>query len=352
MIWFNFKAAWPACCIAMLLTACTLPQPRPTAAPSASTLQLAEGYTAELYAGGLASPSALAWGPQPDPLTKGARRLYVAQMNGEENAGTGQIIAFDGPNTKPVVVFSNLKKPTGLAWRNNSLFVVSYRSVLRITDADQDGTLDKTESLVSDVPFNGRSLGQMDVGPDSLLYFESSGGSPNSSGYLYSMETSGNNQRIVARGLKNAYAYAWSPQGEMFTTEIGDNILNAPLDELNRVVLNADYGWDACSADLQLRDPSAAACANVQKPVATWPAHSSPTGLAWFGDGLLVALWGPTNPHVSWVNPATGEKTIFARGLQYPMDVLPFDDASVLLLDYAGKIYQITCDAPSRCVAR
>jgi hypothetical protein len=64
--------------------------------------------------------------------------------------------------------------------------------------------------------------------------------------------------------------------------------------------------------------------------------------LAWFGDGLLVALWGPTDPHVSWVNPATGEKTIFARGLQYPMDVLPFDDTSVLLLDYAGKIYQVT----------
>ncbi|NJM42024.1 MAG: hypothetical protein HC853_15375 [Anaerolineae bacterium] len=326
----------------MLLIACALPQPRPTAAPSATALQLAEGYTATLYVEGLAGPSAMAWGPQPDPLTKGARRLYVAQMNGEENAGTGQILAFEGPNTKAVVVVSDLKKPTGLAWRNNSLFVVAYRSVLRITDADQDGALDKTETLVGDVPFNGRSLGQIDVGPDGLLYFESSGGSPSSSGHLYNMETDGRDQRIGARGLKNAYAYAWSPQGEMFTTEIGDNIVNAPLDEVNRVVVDADYGWDRCSADMQLRDPSAAACATVQKPVATWPAHASPTGLAWFGDGLLVALWGPTDPHVSWVNPTTGEKLVFARGLQYPMDVLPIDDASVLLLDYAGKIYQVT----------
>jgi glucose/arabinose dehydrogenase len=346
MIRFAHLPVFALFCLFALLAACTSPLTRPTAAPSTTALQLAEGYTATLYADGLSSPSALAWGPQPFPLTRGPRRLYVAQLNGEENAGTGQIIAFDGPNTKPVVVFNNLKKPTGLVWHNDALFVVAYRSILKLTDANQDDTLDKTETWVTDVPFNGRSLGQVDVGPDGLLYFESSGGSPSNSGYLYSLKTDGSdsnrNQRVVARGLKNAYAYTWNPQGEMFTTEIGDNIVNAPFDELNRVVPDADYGWDHCSADVQAQDPSAPACAAVQKPMATWPAHSSPTGLAWFGDGLLVALWGPTDPHVAWVNPTSGAKKDFARGLQYPMDVLPMDKTNVLLLDYAGKIYQIT----------
>lgn len=330
------------CCVIALLATCTAPKPRPTAVPSAAALQLAEGYTATLYADALSSPSALAWGPQPDPLTHGPRRLYVAQLNGEENAGTGQVIAFEGPNTKPTVIFNDLKKPTGLTWHNDALFVVAYRSILKLTDANQDGTLDETETLVTDVPFNGRSLGQIDVGPDGRLYFESSGGSPSNSGYLYSMTIDGSEKRIVAHGLKNSYGYAWNPLGAMFTTEIGDNIVNAPLDELNRVVPDADYGWDQCSADLQAQDPSAPTCAAVQKPVATWPAHSSPTGLAWFGDGLLVTLWGPTDPHVTWVNPTTGEQKDFARGLQYPMDVLPVDEASVLLLDYAGKIYLIS----------
>ena len=329
-------------CFVALLLACAPPQPRPTAVPSAAALQLAPGYTATLYAEGLPGPSALAWGPQPDPLTKGPRRLYVAQLNGEENAGTGQIIALDGPNAKPVVVFSNLKKPTGLAWINNTLYVVAYRSVLRITDPNQDGILDQSQVLVTDVPFNGRSLGQIDAGPDGLLYFESSGGSPQNSGYLYSLMQDGSNQKTVAHGLKNSYAYAWNPKGEMFATEIGDNIVNAPLDEVNRVVNNSDYGWDRCSADLLAQDPSALACANTQKPLATWPAHSSPTGLAWFADGLLVALWGPTAPHVAWVNPTTGEQKVFARGLQYPMDVLPMNETSVLLLDHAGKIYLVT----------
>ena len=93
--------------LAVLLTACAVP--RPTAA-----LQLAAGYTATLYATDLNGPTALAWGPQPDPLTHGPRRLYVAVLNGEENAGTGQIIALDGTNTKPTVILNNLKKPTGL----------------------------------------------------------------------------------------------------------------------------------------------------------------------------------------------------------------------------------------------
>jgi glucose/arabinose dehydrogenase len=342
MIRFAHSHTLKWCCVVAILAACTMPQSRPTAAPSAAALQLAEGYTATLYAEGLSSPSALAWGPQPDPPTHGPRRLYVAQLNGEENAGTGQIIAFDGPNTKPTVVFKNLKKPTGLVWHNDALFVVAYRSVLKLTDANQDGTLDKIETLVTDVPFNGRSLGQIDVGPDGRLYFESSGGSPNHSGYLYSMTLDGSEKRIVARGLKNSYGYAWNPQGEMFTTEIGDNIVNAPMDEVNRVVPDADYGWEHCSADMQAQDPSPPPCAAVQKPVATCPAHSSPTGLAWFGDGLLVALWGPTDPHVAWVNPTTGERKVFARGLQFPMDVLPVDETSVLLLDYAGKIYRIS----------
>ena len=331
---------WIACLC--LLTACVVPKPRPTSAPSAAALQLAEGYAATLYADGLSSPTAMAWGPQPDPLTKGARRLYVAQLNGEENAGTGQILALDGATLKIVVVFNNLKKPTGLVWHDDGLFVVAYRSVLKLTDANADGTLDKTETLVTDVPFNGRSLGQVDVGPDGLLYFESSGGLPSDSGYLYSMKPDGSDQRIVARGLKNSYAHAWNPQGELFTTEIGDNIVNAPREEVNRVLNEADYGWDRCSADMQTQDPSAAACVAVQKPLATWPAHSSPTGLAWFSDGLLVALWGPTDPHVVWVNPTTGEQKDFARGLQYPMDVLSVNEFSVLLLDYAGKIYQVT----------
>lgn len=335
------KMRWILVCLC-LLTACVGPRPRPGPAPSAAALQLAEGFTATLYADGLSGPTAMAWGPQPDPLTKGARRLYVAQLNGEENAGTGQILALDGITLKTVVIFNNLKKPTGLVWHDSALFVGAYRSILKLTDANADGTLDKTETLVTDVRFNGRSLGQVDAGPDGLLYFESSGGSPSDSGFLYSMKPDGSDSRIVARGLKNSYAHAWNPQGELFTTEIGDNIVNAPLDEVNRVVKDANYGWDRCSADMQAQDPSIPACVAVQKPVATWSAHSSPTGLAWFADGLLVALWGPTDPHVAWVNPTTGEQKDFARGLQYPMDVLPVDEFSVLLLDYAGKIYRVS----------
>ena len=335
-----------------MLAGCASPPSRSTpaisvsAVPSANTatqaLQLAAGYTATVYASNLLGPSALAWGPAPDPLTQGPRRLYVTQLNGAENAGTGQILALAGPNATPVVIASNLQKPTGLAWLNNSLYVVAYRSLLRLTDSDADGTLDHTETLVTDVPFNGRSLGQVDAGPDGRLYFESTGGSPANSGYLYSIKPDGTDQRIIARGLKNVYAYAFSPSGELYMTEIGDALLNPPREEINRWVADADYGWDRCPAELQTQDPSIAACKDVPKPLATFPPHASPTGLAWFADGLLVANWGPIEPQVRWLNPHTGEVKPFVSGLQYPMDVLPLDDKSVLVLDFAGTLYQIT----------
>ena len=309
-----------------------------------SGLQVVEGYTVTRYAANLNGPSMLAWGPEPDPLTKGPRRLYVSQMNGPENAGTGQILALDGPQAEPVVIANQLQKPTGLAWLGDALYVVAHRSLLRLTDDDADGTLERTEVLVSDVPFNGRSLGQVDAGPDGRLYFESTGGSPANSGYLYTIKPDGTDQRIVARGLKNAYAYAFSPQGELYFTEIGDALLNPPREEVNRFVADADYGWGRCPAELQAQDPAHAACRGVPKPIASFPPHSSPTGLAWFGEGLLAALWGPVEPQVVSINPQTGDVKPFLMGLQFPMDVLPVyrDDRSVLVLDFAGTIYQVT----------
>jgi glucose/arabinose dehydrogenase len=331
----------------LLLPACAprVIEPATPAVPQAPQLQLPAGYAASVYAFGLNGPTALAFGPDPDPITKGGRRLYVAQLNGGENAGTGQVIAFEGAGAKPQGILDTLMKPTGIAWYNDALYVVAHRDVLKYTIAD--GKLSAPQVLAKDVPFNGRSLGHIKSGPspdpftgdsDPRLYFSSSGATAGASGFIYSMKLDGNDQRIVARGLKNAYAFAWSlNDGTMYSTEIGDALGNDPPEEINIIRRDADYGWPAC--------PATQTCAGVEHPIATFPAHSTPTGLAWWENSLVIALFGPTDPHVARIpldaQGNTGASTDFIRGMSNPIDVIVTHQGTLLALDFAGMLWEI-----------
>lgn len=335
----------------MVLAACA---PRSTPAPTATDIArviVPAGFTASQVASGLNAPTAMALGPSRDPLTGNGQRLYVAQLNGGENDGAGQVVAIDLASKSREVVIEELQKPTGLAWWDDALYVVAYRDVLKYTA--RDGALSGPQPLVTGVRFNGRSLGHIRVGPtpdpftgegDPRLYFHSSGGDPNVSGYLYSMRLDGSDQRIVARGLKNAYAFTWSPaSGTMYATEIGDNIASEPVEEVNVIRQDGDYGWPACRAGR--------ACGNTPAPLTTFPAHSTPTGIAWWEDSLIVTLWGPTDPHVARIaldgaERATGVSA-FARGLRNPIDLAVTWIGSLLMLDFAGEIWEVRADPPA-----
>jgi glucose/arabinose dehydrogenase len=182
--------------IALFIAACAprVIAPATPAVPQAPQLQLPAGFTSSVFAFGLSGPTALAFGPDPDPMTKQGRRLYVTQLNGGENAGTGQVIAIDTAGAKPQVILENLMKPTGLAWFNDALYVVAHRDVLKFTVTN--GELGAPQVLAKDVPSNGRSLGHIRVGPspdpltgesEPRLYFSSSGGSAGASGFIYAM---------------------------------------------------------------------------------------------------------------------------------------------------------------------
>ena len=331
-----------------VLAACAAQPTTPTApearlgtrtTPTSSTpLQLPAGYTAQLYADGLNAPTAFAFGP--------GHRLYVAQLNGGENDNTGQIIAIDETSKEKTIVLDGLAKVTGLAWMNDVLYVMSYRSVLKFVA--KDGKLGAPQTLVSDVPFNGRSLGHIKVGPspdpftsedEPRLYFTSTGGDPANSGEIFSMRLDGSDQRIIARGLKNAFAFTWGLiDNVMYATEISDALV-APVEEINRIELGRDYGWPHCTGDQT--------CDGVTSPLATFPPHSTPTGMTWDNGDLIVALWGPTDPHVARVELATGKVSDFARGLKNPMDVTFNWSGHLLLLDFAGQIWEVKKDLPS-----
>jgi hypothetical protein len=84
--------------------------------------------------------------------------------------------------------------------------------------------------------------------------------------------------------------------------------------------------------------------------LATFAPHSTPTGIAWWENSLIVTLWGPTDPRVARValdaqGRATGVSDL-ARGLQNPMDVIFTRQGTLLLLDFAGKIWEVRKDLP------
>ncbi len=324
------------------------------AGTAVAALTLPPGFRAEVYAEGLRSPTALAFGPD--------ARLYLAQLNGGENAGAGQVVRLDRPGAAPAPVLDHLPKPTGLVWSGRDLYIAAGRDVLRAR-VGTDGKLDTPAKIVPELPFNSRSEGQLDVLADGRLLFEASGdiGDPRS-GRLFALNP-GAQPEVLATGLKNGYAHAVDPaSGRVFTTDIADDTMDGkvPPEEIDVVEAAADYGWPRCygaripAAD---RGGTETICARTRPPLVTFPPHATPTGLTFYGgadfppvfrNALYVALWNGSPPTVARITLSmrdghlVGESTSFIGGLKRPIDLLPDPRGGLLVADFeAGTVYRI-----------
>ena len=195
----------------------------------AQDLTLPDGYSASVVAEGLRGPTQMIVGPD--------GRLWVAQLAGGENAGTGQVVALSVGTNEREMLLDNLLKPTRIAVLADHLWIVAGRDLLR---APLTATgVGEPETVLSDLPFNGRSNGTLTVTPDAHLLFETSGRRAGSraqegSGTLWRLNPSDPTNPVpIATGLKGAYAHAFTDDGQLFSTEIGDDPVNgqAPPDE-------------------------------------------------------------------------------------------------------------------------
>jgi glucose/arabinose dehydrogenase len=335
---------------------------QPTAQPVNATrvdpgdgaqLLLPRSFDVELLAGGLNGPTALARGPD--------NALYIAQLGGGENAGEGQIIVLDAAGQGRMVL-DNLLKPTGLAWGGDELWIAAGRDVLR-SRFGADGTFAAPETIVRDLPFNGRSEGHITALNDGRMLYIASGAIGNDgSGKLWTIAGDQPPQEL-ARGLKNAYAHTVDRQGRLWATEIGDDTMDgvAPPEEINLITPGSDGGWPRCYADripANNRGGTATFCDQTEPPVVTFPPHSTPTGLAvWdhpalpvaYRDALFVALWNGAPPQIAVVaieengDRITGQAEPFITGLLRPIDVLADQRGGLLVLDHQrGSLYRVS----------
>ena len=254
----------------------------------------AGAYRLDTIVRGLDGPTQLA-------LTDDA--WFVAQLNGGESDGTGQILRLDPDDlgAEPVVVLDGLQKPTGVALFAGELWVMEER---RLTRGPLDGSARTV--VVDEMAYNGRSQGTLTVDGNRLL-FNTSGttrrppgpdGSPvEVSGALWAVDASGS-ITSVAWGFKHAYAHVVDRAGTIWTTEMSDGSFDgAPAaDEVVGVRAGSNHGWPSCVGDNRPVAESGVAdpCAGVPRSQATFDPGATPTGIAvapWDAERFVVALW-------------------------------------------------------------
>jgi len=314
----------------------------PVGAAAQGDFTLPPGYRAEVIASGLVMPTHATIGPE--------GLFYISQLNGPENAGVGQVLRV-GADGSLTVVLEALRKPTGITFAAGGLYIAAGNAVLRSMPT-ADGTFAPPQPIIENVPFNGRSLGQIVTGPDGRVYFQSTGndGVPDRSGQVRTYDPQTGKQTVFARGLKNAYALAWNPDsGLMYATEIAEPPrlgMAAPPEELNVIRQGGDYGWPLCYADQREHREIGGnrnICADTDPSLATFPPRSTPTGLAFFDGRLVVALWNDAPPRLVAVDPKNGAVSPFAAGFKRPIALLTSPDgASLYVLDMdGGALYRV-----------
>jgi len=330
------------------------PTPRPAAPnlPGASGISVPAGFAAYVYARGLGTTTAMAFGPD--------GRLYVLN-----SAGT--LLVVPSPGAGPQVLVSGLPVALGLAWRANSLFV-SVRGSVRAYQLS-NGALSGGGAVVQGLPTgrhqndwilpmpNGDYL--LGVGSTCDVCNESD---PRSAAVLR-FHSDWSYAGVVVRGSRNPYGLALQQTtGDAYVTINGqDNLGGQPADHLLRVVDGEDAGWPRCwpafpGGSLQ------GSCAGVTPPVAVFTPHSSADGIVFYeatefgvdyAENAFVTEWGtnaggPIGRRVERVvfsGPASdehGQVTDFATGFSHPLAITVGPDGGLLVGDYGtGQIIEI-----------
>lgn len=191
------------------------------------------------------------------------------------------------------------------------------------------------------------------------------------------MNADGSNQKIFAKGLRNAVGLKWIGNFLFATNQGADHLgLNKPDETFYALKDGADYGWASCyqsngkiyrdtTPPNKLKKPTnrLKSCANVPVSYAYFPAHSSALGFDFFDEttddefiknSFLVALHGSTNKNLAkgykivmmrkgeqlqdFINGFLQGKTVVGR----PCDIMKLSADSFLFTDdYSGIVYYV-----------
>ncbi len=272
--------------------------------------------------------------------------LVIAELAGDEEAHTGRIVAVDLATDARRVIVSGLDKPTGVLWADGVLWVMQRRGLARAKWAHAEDEVGPLDDVLTDLPFNGRSEGTLTELPDGRILYETTGtligdDPAPGSGTLWALDPTDETSTPIATGLKNAYAHTVLPDGRLVTTDIGDNISKAPVEEVNVIMPTGptDLGWPRCPGDQ--------ACAGVVGPLSLFPVSATPTGVTVIGANAYVTLFVTGQlmrvPIDDWaIGDAPVEPVAIASGLHGPHTVQARADGTLWISEHeAGRIIAV-----------
>ncbi|MBA3844543.1 MAG: hypothetical protein H0X39_18330 [Actinobacteria bacterium] len=288
--------------------------------------------------------------PTPTTFAFGGGQLFVAGFGDEQHPKiTGGVYVLKGG--KPVKIPGSPPHVFGLAYSGGTLYVSGgVRGGGIYAWSGWNGTrFAKSRVLVA--PRKGfTSFNGIAVGPDGKLYAGVSLGDKKTDDYskgstLYandvvSVAPDSGKITVVARGMRQP----WQPlfvaghDGPLIS-DLGQENLGKkhPIDRVVEAKQGADFGFPSCPAK-----PST--CSSYDKPLAVFPAHSSPMGLGALGGKLYVALFGGTGkgPEVVGVPLSGGKYAPALVGFAAPVVALAAHGGKLYAGDLTGSIYSFT----------
>lgn len=305
---------------------------------------VADGLRLEVVAEGFDRPTQIA--------PAGDGRWVIGELAGAENDATGRVLLVGLDDGERTVLQTGLDKPTGVAVRGNDLFVMQ-RDRLSRTALEPAATL---ETVVGDLPNNGRSQGSLTLTGRGELLYDTSGRKrgaerTDGSGLLLALPEGDDTPRTVAEGFKHAYAHVEHPDGSLFTVEMTDGTFDGERgqDELVIVSEGDDGGWPQCVDDNRPViefGGTADGCAESPRSHALFGPGATPTAVVvapWDASTLLVALWIPGT--IVSVPVEAGDRphepTVVVDGLESPQS-LAVDGDRVLVVDHeTGTVFAL-----------
>lgn len=365
-----------AVCALLLLAATQAITPVAAAADEDLAAQLAlielpPGFEIRLYSSGVENARQLALGDQ-GTVFAGSRRAGKVHAVVDEDG--------DGKADRVHLLDEGLQMPSGIEFRDGSLYVGAVDRILRYDDIEARLDNPPEPVLVTDRFPDATHHGwkYLRFGADGLLYVPV--GAPcnicDEPGFaqIRRIRPDGSGEEVYAQGVRNSVGLAFHPRsGELWFTDNGRDMMgdNLPGDELNHAPRpGLHFGYPYCHQG-DVPDPEFGAgksCADYRPPALVLGPHVAALGLTFYtgetfpepyrGD-LLIAQHGSWNRSekigydvlrvlFDGQGEISGSET-FARGwLQgeenwgRPNDVLQLPDGSLLISDdQQGAIYRV-----------
>lgn len=297
------------------------PELVPFTAARFESLQVAEGFTIEVYAQDLQDARMLA--------THGGH-VYLTRPT------QGDVLRFvdddsDGIADSTIAVASDLPTVHGIAFHEGVVYLATPQALYR-GSVDEEGDFQGVEPTLEDLPDGGQHpLRTLGVGPDQMLYISvgsSCDACPETNPEHATMlraPLDGESREIFAEGLRNTIGFDWHPDtGKLWGMDHGSDWRgdDLPPEELNLLEMGNNYGWPYCFGKQQvdpiIDDPPGttkeAHCEDTTPSVHEYQAHGAPIGMVFYdGEGFPAEYTGDAfiALHGSWNRyPPTGYKVV------------------------------------------